>query len=507
MSAPSSLGTAAPREPEEPPAPSAAARADAAVVRHLVAAAERPIDPAALVAFRVFFGLLGLVSSVRFLALGWVERFFGEPTFFFRYYGLEWVPVPSVEGVTALFVAMAVASVGVTLGVATRLCAAVFLVAFTWVELIDVTNYLNHYYLVSLLGLLVVALPLGRFGRVFGRAGPDAPPLRAWMLWLLRFQILVVYTYAGVAKMGADWLVHGQPLGIWLSARTDLPLIGPWLDEPAVAVALSWLGMLHDVLVPWLLLWHKSRAFAYLALLAFHTTTGLLFNIGMFPVIMTLGATVFFAPDWPRKVARALGRLAPRARALARLATPWAPPTRSPRASPAVRRAVAAAVTLFVAWQVLMPLRTHAYGGDVLWHEQGMRWSWRVMLREKNGDVMYRVVAPGEARPRLVHPRSLLTAHQEREMSGQPDLILQLAHRIRDDHRARLGADVAVYADAFASLNGRPPARLIDPTVDLARVDDGLAAASWILPAPPGPPPARRPLRLNVPRTTPRTGP
>ena len=40
--------------------------------------------------------------------------------------------------------------------------------------------------------------------------------------------------------------------------------------------------------------------------------------------------------------------------------------------------------------------------------------------------------------------------------------------------------------------------RLIDPVTDLARVEDGLARAEWILPAPSEPPPLHRPLRLAV---------
>ncbi|MEQ8888722.1 MAG: HTTM domain-containing protein, partial [Sandaracinaceae bacterium] len=73
---------------------------------------------------------------------------------------------------------------------------------------------------------------------------------------------------------------------------------------------------------------------------------------------------------------------------------------------------------------------------------------------------------------------------QEAEFAGQPDLILQLAHHIRDDLRARGHARVEVRADAWASLNGRPSARLIDPNVDLAAVEDGFAPADWILPRP-----------------------
>lgn len=77
-------------------------------------------------------------------------------------------------------------------------------------------------------------------------------------------------------------------------------------------------------------------------------------------------------------------------------------------------------------------------------------------------------------------------------MSVQPDLILQLAHHIADEQRARGAIGVEVRVDALCSLNGRPMTRLIDPDVDLAQIDDGLAPATWILPAPAGPPPRLR---------------
>jgi hypothetical protein len=78
-------------------------------------------------------------------------------------------------------------------------------------------------------------------------------------------------------------------------------------------------------------------------------------------------------------------------------------------------------------------------------------------------------------------------------MSVQPDLILQLAHHVARDFAAKGHPGVAVYADARVSLNGRAPAPLIDPRVDLAREADGLAPKRWILPAPTEAPPLLRP--------------
>src|SRR5690606_34436917 len=95
------------------------------------------------------------------------------------------------------------------------------------------------------------------------------------------------------------------------------------------------------------------------------------------------------------------------------------------------------------------------YGGDVSWHEQGMRFSWRVMLREKNASVTYLVTDRARGRTYEVAPRRYLTAWQEREFGTQPDLVLQLAHHVAREESARLGREVEVRVDAVASLNGR----------------------------------------------------
>src|SRR4051812_10618433 len=62
-------------------------------------------------------------------------------------------------------------------------------------------------------------------------------------------QVGVVYVFAGLAKLHTDWLLHGLPLRMWLPAHADLAIIGPWLAEPRVAIALSWAGAAFDLLV------------------------------------------------------------------------------------------------------------------------------------------------------------------------------------------------------------------------------------------------------------------
>jgi hypothetical protein len=433
-----------------------------------------PVDAAGIAAFRVLFGLIATISAIRFLAYGWVDDFFVKPRFFFKYWGFEWVVVPPAPYVHALFVALAVLGVVVALGLFYRVAIVLLFVGFAYVQLMDKTNYLNHYVLVSLLTLTMSFMPLGRAYGLDGiRRGARLSHVPAYCLYLLRFQVGVVYFFAGMAKFESDWLLHAQPLDIWLSARTSLPIVGALFEYRFIAYVFSWAGFLFDTTIVAFLLWGRTRKYAYAVVLFFHAMTSLLFPIGMFPVIMVTAALIFFPPEWPRSVLRLPAVPAPAFRVPSRrVFAGW----------------LAVGLT-FAALQIAFPLRRHLYGGNVLWHEQGMRFSWRVMVREKNASITYYVEDPKTGRTWYVRPRDYLDARQEREFATQPDMILELAHAIARDHRARGFGDVRVRVEALVSLNGRRAAPLIDPNVDLTRIEDGVGKAPWILPAPASDPP------------------
>ncbi|HEY3493183.1 MAG TPA: HTTM domain-containing protein [Polyangiaceae bacterium] len=474
-------------------------------VRYLLA----PVDAAWLVAFRVLFGLTFAFSMQRFLANGWVERFFVTPGFHFKYWGFEWVePLPNPY-MAWLFVALGVLALAIAAGAAFRFSAFAFAVGFSYVQLIDVSTYLNHYYLAALLAFLLALSPAHRsfsvdawLSKRFGRPAPaTAPPerpavARAW-LFLFRFQIGVVYTFAGLAKAQSDWLIHAQPLRIWLGTVTDLPLLGPLVTLPVVPLLFAWSGFLFDTTIVAFLLWNRTRPFAYAVVIVFHVLTRVLFPIGMFPVIMVLSALVFFPPEWPRRLlARARSRLGARRTRTATLPPPSpAAPAFGPLGPPS-RWALGALAfgAVYCALHLALPLRYLAYGGNVLWHEQGMRFSWRVMLRAKGGSTTFLVKSPEQGRRFYVEPRDYLTRMQEYEMSSQPDLIVQLAHHIRDDYSRRGFGSVEVYANSRVSLNGRRSVPFLDPSVDLARIPERLDLRDLVLPPPTETPPHTRPV-------------
>ena len=453
----------------------------AARIRALGADSVGPVSPASAAAFRVLFGLLGLVAVVRFAALGWIGELYVEPEHHFTYPGFWWVRPWPGWGMDALFSLVALGSVGIALGLWYRASSALFFLAFTYVELIDKTTYLNHYYWVSLTALLMIFLPLHRRWSLdaLRRPGLRADVIPRGVVWLLRAQVGVVYVFAGVAKLNADWLFEAMPLRIWLHQSGGIALVGPLLAEPWVAYAMSWAGAAFDLTIVGWLLWRRSRPFAYAVLTAFHLVTWVLFPIGMFPWLMMAGALVFFSPGWPRNAGGAVaGMLRPGA----------APPTPVAPAPAAFARPsllVSAAVVLLVLAHLAVPLRHLAYPGNVRWNEDGYRFSWRVLLTEKAGFVRFRVSDPVGGGTWLVEPEAYLTPQQAERMAVQPDMILQTAHIVAEDFRDRGRGAVEVRADAFAAFNGEPYRRLIDADVDLAAVRPTVWSKWWVEPRAP----------------------
>jgi hypothetical protein len=421
------------------------------------------------------FGLVGLLVAVRTLANGWVEMLYAGPSRHLTYPGFGWVAPPPGWGAYALVVAIGAAGVLVALGWHYRPSLAVMLVAFVWLELIEVTTYLNHYWFVTLFGCTLLAVPAASCWSLDARREPRPTTVPVGALWLLRGQIATVYVFAGLAKLNADWLLHGIPLRMWLPARAHLAIVGPWLDEAWVAIALSWAGAAFDCLIVPALLWKRTRLAAWCAIVAFHVVTWRLFPIGVFPWVMIAVSTLFFAPDWPRRVIdRITGRRVPEG---AGGDVAPASPTHTGRVS----RAVVALGVVWLVLQVAIPLRHWFIPGDYRWTNEGYRFAWVVLLTEKGGDVSFRVRDPASDREWIETADDLYTPAQWRVMATEPDLIRQAAHAIAARQRD-LGRRVEVRADAFVSLNGRPAARIVQPEVDLAR-EPWRVHQGWILPA------------------------
>jgi hypothetical protein len=122
------------------------------------------------------------------------------------------------------------------------------------------------------------------------------------------------------------------------------------------------------------------------------------------------------------------------------------------------------------------------YPGELFWTEEGYRFSWRVMLMEKSGYAQFKIQDGVTGKRFYVNNSDFLTPLQEKQMSFQPDFILEYAHYLRDHFEAQGHKEVAVFAEVRVALNGRLSQQYIDPTLDLARVQESFKHKTWINP-------------------------
>ena len=142
------------------------------LISKVMHAGSQPVSPASTAAFRILFGLLGVAAVVRFVANGWVSELYIEPTYHFSYYGFGWIKAWPGWGMYLHFALLGLASLCVALGYRYRLSIAAFFLLFTYIELIDQTTYLNHYYFVSLIIFIMIFLPLSRIASLDSRRSP-----------------------------------------------------------------------------------------------------------------------------------------------------------------------------------------------------------------------------------------------------------------------------------------------------------------------------------------------
>ncbi|MEM6794169.1 MAG: HTTM domain-containing protein [Acidobacteriota bacterium] len=450
-----------------------APRADAAWRRRL----GRPVDAASLAFFRVAFGLIMAYHCLDYLSHSRIARWYVDPPILFHYPGFSWISPLSQEQMEFFFIALAALASAMAAGFFYRAASAIFFLGYTYIFLLDAARYNNHEYLICLLAFLMIFLPSGaaRGLRASFAAGRTVP---AWGVDLMRFQVGVPYFFGGLAKLNYDWLVRGEPIGLWLRegpAESALDL--PFFRGQQAGHFFAWGGTVFDLLIVPALLWPRTRPWAYGAAVAFHLANSQLFVIGIFPWMMIALTTVYFGPSWPRRLAVRFGSGKPSAGAKA--SSPASSPAFSPVSAP-----LAAALALWIASQALLPFRHLAISGHVDWTEEGHRYAWRMKLRHKEGQIRFRVRDGASGRVTVYENfAGVLSTVQQRMMLHDPEMVRQFTHRLRERLEEQGMTRPEIRVESSIALNGRRPAPMLDPRVDLASAPAApWGSAPWILP-------------------------
>jgi hypothetical protein len=319
----------------------------------------------------------------------------------------------------------------------------------------------------------MIWLPAGSFFSLDNYISPKrrVATVPLWMIGMLRFQIALVYFFAGLAKLNPDWMLHAIPMKIWLPAKSHLPLVGQWMYSDWVAYLFSWFGAAYDLLIAFFLINSRARPMAYLVVLGFHIATAIFFpSIGMFPYVMIVSSLVFFSSSAHQNLLQFLSGSKENI----------FPVNYKPNQT--TYKFMRVILGVYFLLQLIIPLRFLAYPGHLFWYEEGYRFSWRVMLMEKSGNTFFYVKEPTTGKIYEVNNGEFLTPLQDKMMSTQPDLILRYAHYLATVYQQRGINHPAVYADCYVTLNGERSRPFIDTAVNLAAQPLSWKHYNWVLP-------------------------
>ena len=136
-------------------------------------------------------------------------------------------------------------------------------------------------------------------------------------------------------------------------------------------------------------------------------------------------------------------------------------------------------LALYVIAQVALPIRPYLLDKEhPAWSCRGFNLSWQVMVAEKTGYVEFYARDPSTGARTKIRTQDYITRRQEMLMAQDPYLIRVMARRMSTDVNALGKGKSEIVVNAFATINGRPSQRIIDPRADLASG----SISQWILP-------------------------
>ncbi|RAJ15005.1 HTTM domain-containing protein [Olleya aquimaris] len=426
------------------------------------------IDNSALIVFRIIFGLLCFLESVGAIFTGWVKYTLIDPKFTFNFIGFDFLqPLPG-HWMYVYYAIMGCFGLLIMLGYKYRLSMIAFTLMWTATYLMQKASYNNHYYLLCLLSGIMIFLPANKYASLDVKLNPSIKQISMpnWCKWIFVIQLLILYTYASIAKWYPDWIDLTVPTQL-MKNKINYPIIGEALQHPFIPALVGYGGILYDGLIIPFLLYKPTRKLAFFGSIFFHLFNSIVFGVGIFPYLALGFSVFFFSPKTIRNIFLKQKPFYQEHKVIV----------------PNYKPALVGIASVYFIVQLILPIRHHFLKDNVLWTEEGHRLSWRMMLRSKNGFALYKVVDKHTNKATTINLDHYLSKKQKRLVTTKPDAIWQFAQRLKQEFLSN-GQDVSVFVDCKVSVNGRPFVRLVDLNTDLASVQwEPFKHSDWLLPS------------------------
>lgn len=452
-----------------------------------------PVPSVTLALLRIGFGLIICWQFLLFKQI--FDDYIPNTEFNITYPYLSFIRPLGEPWFSLSFIFFMLASLLFAAGYRVRITGALILIGCFYYFHIDETIYNNHYYLYILISFIFLftasdsSLKLGKSNLL---------PVPRWQVFLLQFQLLVLYFFGGVAKLNSEWLLQAEPVRTWLPDMLG-PTVFGWLSDQqrlVAAYSIAYSGLMLDLCAGFLLFSSRTRRFIIPVLLLFHASNAIFFNIGTFPFFGMLSIVIFLDPQ---KVLAKLNDW--------KLVTIAKKQTAPLMATSTRDKWVICFVVTYMFVQVVLPLRHFAIPGNVLWDERAYKFSWFMKLRSKDSIVALKVKIDGDPLDYFIDLNDYkLTKKQFKYIFTKPLVAVtfakQLEQRIKDNNK--IAEDIKIYPEFYIKLNAYNYQLLMDTGIDLTSINQPLIDVNdypWIMKFNPDAPPFdyNNPLRNAYP--------
>ena len=249
--------------------------------------------------FRIGFGIVALISSFSFLRRLIIHAPINQDIHHFP--PLEWIAL-STPYLIALPILMIIGSLGIISGYQFKFACLAFTLPYSYLFLLRLNNYNNHYYLIILLGLILTFTDAAKKISVSSHTQATSH-IEKWQLQILKFQVLLPYMYSGFHKLlDSDWRSGNVLFKTMLEYNFFPTLISPL----TLSMVTSNIGALVDLCISPLLIFKKTRPTATVLLIVFHVInkwilysgiSSLSNSIGVFPILGCVSIIIFWNED------------------------------------------------------------------------------------------------------------------------------------------------------------------------------------------------------------------
>ena len=419
------------------------------------------------------------LQMVYYLKINFVYNGITGPQLLFKYPGLEFIQPLSEYIMHAINVVLLISAILIAIGKFYRVVCVLFFLGYTYFILQDTTYFNNHYYLISLISFVLIFINADKlfvFGNKKNHIANANPTISNWNIWLLRFLIIIVYFFGGLAKMNPDWLsgvITASMIDPVEGDKVPMGLIKPSL----VAQLFAYGGMLFDLLVGFLLCYKRTRIIGIAGVIIFNLLNAFFWDdIGIFPYLMIMSTIIFIEPEKIRKLI--FKPKTTRKKKSKKMASQTA---KVPLVWTTKKGLITVGLAIFVLFQLLFPLRHYLMTDNPDWTGIGSRFAWRMKAQTRIVEKFeMKFISPSTGDTQKIDTNSFLTENQRIHLLDDPQQVIQLARHISQVAADKGYPNLGVKADIKVRFNGRKAQNMFNPEIDLLTIDE--SNPDWIYP-------------------------